>query len=644
MNTILYYDYCAFFLIVVIGIYIIRRNRLRTERNRISRILLDVLYIATSLDIIRLNLDIYAPSLIRLRFALHSVFFFFQIMIALAFILYIVSITETWHVLRRHLALNMLTVVPAVILVILLWVNFDTQILFSVGADGSFVMNSGMMLIYAITALYFALTIVYLTVFRNMFTTSRFVSLLFPVPICSIALGIQFSNPTQRIMMFVLSICYLELILINRRAENVQDMLTGFSSGIVLDEFLKAAIISKRKVKLILVSITNYRAALHIGGYDDVGMIVKVIAQEIETITDDENIRAGLYYYGEGHFAITVSEKYDDRVELYADRILTRLDTEVKLYVADLELITSVSVVNCPEEVESMDTLHLLTTDLDEFGDGRRVLKASDYTNREEFILKKEMNAIIDRAIMEGHLYVYYQPIYSTKDGRFKSAEALIRLKDPEHGFVSPGLFIPLAEKSGAIHRIGSFVLEEVCAFIGSPEFDKLGVDYIEINLSAMQCLRSNLTEELRRLSEKYCISPSQVNLEITETAAGYSQSRLIKNIDSLHELGFSISLDDFGTGYSNMMRIASLPLSIVKLDRAFVIMEEEPDFRVILKNLIEMFKDMNLHVLVEGIETKKLADDFINFGVDYIQGYYYAKPMPKEDYIKFLKQHLHAS
>ena len=135
--------------------------------------------------------------------------------------------------------------------------------------------------------------------------------------------------------------------------------------------------------------------------------------------------------------------------------------------------------------------------------------------------------------------------------------------------------------------------------FIASPEFEDLGVEYIEVNLSAMQCLRSDLAEEIISLCHKYRVEASRINLEITETASAYSQSKLYGNISTLSEHGFTFSLDDFGTGYSNLMRIASLPLDIVKLDRAFVLMEEGGGHHVIIKNLIGMLKDMEKSELI---------------------------------------------
>lgn len=234
---------------------------------------------------------------------------------------------------------------------------------------------------------------------------------------------------------------------------------------------------------------------------------------------------------------------------------------------------------------------------------------------------------------------MYYQPIYSVNEQRFNSAEALLRLKDDKYGFISPEIFIPAAEKSGAIHKIGAFVLDEVCRFIASEEYKALQLDYIEINLSVAQCMQNDLANQVLETIDKYKITPDQINLEITETAASYSQKTMLENLSVLSDAGISFSLDDFGTGYSNMRRIASLPLHLVKLDKSFADMGENPKLQIILQNTIQMIKAMNMKIVVEGIETEKLVQQFSDLQCEYIQGYYYSKPIPKEEFVDFIKE-----
>ena len=180
--------------------------------------------------------------------------------------------------------------------------------------------------------------------------------------------------------------------------------------------------------------------------------------------------------------------------------------------------------------------------------------------------------------------------------------------------------------------------MESVCSFIGSEEYAGLGLDYIEVNLSPAQCMENNLAENMIGIMQKNHVQPSQLNLEITETASGEIQNVVMDNITTLYDAGISLSLDDFGTGYSNMTRIASLPFHIIKLDKTFTQIEDNPNLIIVLENVIKMIKALNMKIVVEGIETKELVDHFARMECEYIQGYYYSKPLPKRDFVKFVK------
>ena len=234
---------------------------------------------------------------------------------------------------------------------------------------------------------------------------------------------------------------------------------------------------------------------------------------------------------------------------------------------------------------------------------------------------------------------MYYQPIYSIKDGRFVSAEALIRLTDEEYGFVSPALFIPAAERKGLMIPIGDFVLESVFEFISENDLPELGLSYIELNLSVAQCLQGDLADKIFALEKKYHINPERVNLEITETTYENIGEITDLNIKRLSENGFSFSLDDYGTGFSNMHRISRLPLKIIKIDKTMVDDMENKSGMSVLSNTVSMMKDIDKEIVCEGVETKEQLDTLVSLGVDFIQGYYFSKPLSAKQFISFIRE-----
>ena len=255
-----------------------------------------------------------------------------------------------------------------------------------------------------------------------------------------------------------------------------------------------------------------------------------------------------------------------------------------------------------------------------------------------DFQIHHQIDHIISTGIKNNSFEMYYQPIYSVEKKQFVSAEALIRLRDEKLGFVSPSIFIPAAEKNGAIHQIGDFVLEDVISFIAKSDLEKYGLEYIELNLSVAQCIESNLSEKVMALLEKYTVSPDKINLEITETSENLNFEIIEENINMLASRGIKFSLDDFGTGYSNILRITKLPLNIIKLDKSFVDDLEKPGMKTVISETVSMLKKMKKKILIEGVETYEDLDYFRNVGCDYIQGYYFSKPLTKDDFFEFLR------
>ena len=150
--------------------------------------------------------------------------------------------------------------------------------------------------------------------------------------------------------------------------------------------------------------------------------------------------------------------------------------------------------------------------------------------------------------------------------------------------------------------------------------------------------MQERLHKRLWDIMAEYGVEPDQINLEITETAASHAQEVMAENLSKLTQAGVSFSLDDYGTGYSNIKRVIQLPLKIIKLDKTFVDEQDNPKMLVVLKNTVAMLKDMNMEIVVEGIETQEMLDFFTELRCDFIQGYFFSKPIPKPEFVSFIK------
>lgn len=248
------------------------------------------------------------------------------------------------------------------------------------------------------------------------------------------------------------------------------------------------------------------------------------------------------------------------------------------------------------------------------------------------------LDEIID-AMNEDRVEVFYQPIYSTDSRKFESAEALVRIRGKDGGIIPPGLFIPVSEETGLIARLGEIVFEKVCRFITQCHPRQYGLEYIEVNLSVVQCEDRLLAQKYINIMEKYQIDPSYINLEITESASIIMKKILLENMSDLIEYGVSFSLDDFGNGQSNLNYIVEMPVQIVKFDKDITQSYFENDkARYVLQAAADMVQGLKLRVVAEGVETAEQLRELERLGIDYIQGYLFSKPVEANQFIEFLK------
>lgn len=263
-----------------------------------------------------------------------------------------------------------------------------------------------------------------------------------------------------------------------------------------------------------------------------------------------------------------------------------------------------------------------------------------DQDTVQEMREREYMREMIISAMAEDRVEVFYQPIYSTKKKSFVSAEALVRIREKDGSILSPAKFIPIAEQTGLIAQLGEIVFEKTCQFIKKRDPGRYGIEYIEVNLSVRQCETKDLAEVYMQIMKKYDVDPAMINLEITETASILTRQTLVENMQILIGHGVSFSLDDFGNGQSNLNYIVDMPVSIVKFDRdmsqAYF---ENKKAKFVMEAAMRMIHDMKLRIVSEGIETKEQMETIAELGIDYIQGYYFSRPIREDEFFDFIRE-----
>lgn len=257
-----------------------------------------------------------------------------------------------------------------------------------------------------------------------------------------------------------------------------------------------------------------------------------------------------------------------------------------------------------------------------------------------QMISERKMTQQIAEALEEDRVIVYYQPIYSIEKKRFTSAEALVRIIDREGKIIPPGAFVQIAESNGMIIEIGRRVFEKVCHFYQENSLENFGIQYIEVNLSVVQCADDRLADIYIDIMNRIKMDPKCINLEITESASMRAKQTLISNMERMMERGIHFSLDDFGTGQSNLNYIVDMPVKIVKFDREMIqAYFASQKAKYVMDAAMHMIQGMGLEIVAEGIETEEQYKKMEEIKINYIQGYYFSRPLPEQEFLAFLQR-----
>ena len=266
-----------------------------------------------------------------------------------------------------------------------------------------------------------------------------------------------------------------------------------------------------------------------------------------------------------------------------------------------------------------------------------------DNALHESEIFTERLLEDFQRAVDEKEFQVYYQPKFDIRPAEpvLCSAEALVRWKHPQLGMISPGVFIPLFENNGLVQRLDSYIWREVARQQREWK-DRIGFSVpVSINVSRIDMLDTKLVEHMRALLEEFRLEYGDMHLEITESAYTQDSEQIIETVNQLREAGFMIEMDDFGSGYSSLNMISTLPVDALKLDMQFIrnAFSERRDTRM-LEVVIEIADSLGVPTIAEGVETAEQMFTLKAMGCDIVQGYYFSRPIPVDEYEKFLLKH----
>lgn len=643
MNSTIHFDICAIIILTILLLALFMRKLNKGRSNMMFCVMVIIVlaegifsYFGAHLD----NMDIEYSLGRGIRYVVDYIHMFCIVYEMPLFLLYILSLLGVFYKIEKEILLRLMWWVPIGIEALLLVINMFTGIMFYYDENMVFQRTGLLSILYYVSFYYIFFGLYLLISHRKLLTKTKFYILCIFAPVNIGILVTQLLVPDLRLNNIALAIFFVIIAVAIQKPEEYLDIVTDTQSYSAFLNELNKVYMSGTSSRLIIFKFVNHRSLRNTMGLEMYTKLVRQIAGMIKTMNLLVKSRCEIFYLDDGTFVALGSYRYEENVMNLGRMISAYTQEPIRINKMEVMLEPCVCFMSFPEDISNIETLSRFINEIENrVPNDRHLINLGKHSKLKDFRMINDIDEIINRGIINNRFEMYYQPIYSIKDKKFLSAEALIRLIDEEYGFVSPGIFIPAAEKSGAIHQIGDFVFNSVCEFMASDEYKALDLNCIEINLSVAQCIELDIVEKFTEVTERLGVDPSSINLEITETAMDYDPFITDSNIGRLRKRGYTFSLDDYGTGYSNIRRLVSLPIDIVKIDRSLVVEMDNPQMWTVITNTVRMLKNMKKKILVEGIEDARAVDRFVELGCDYIQGFYYSKPLSKRAFIEFIKK-----
>ena len=543
------------------------------------------------------------------------------------------AVTEIKYSFRR--IWEYMSYVPLVVEFIILLI-FPTKIYLNAQEGALYSYGITVVVTYVFCGMYLMTTMALTIAMRKHIQKRRKLSVGFFMLVWLCAAMIQFANNRLLIISFAMSVACMYMFCRLENPEYHLDFSTNVFNkrGFVI--FMEENLKSHSKKSLVNVSINELKNFNDVFGNKTTKKLVNDICQYFMNGHD-----VAVFNLEDNLFSICLEEKEDltKYIEYLKKGFSCPWDcngTQVMVNVS-MSFVDKMGLWTEPEELEEI--IHYVASE-EENADQQVIHIDETYVARREKSVA--IQHALEHAITNNGVEVHYQPIYSIAQGKFNSMEALVRIRDASGNLIMPGDFIEYAEKNGMIFKLGETVFRKVCEFIQRNHVEDYGIDYIEVNLSVVQCMQEDLATRFSNIMGEYQIAPHRINLEITETAAINSKRALEKNMQDLIAYGASFSLDDYGSGYSNLTYLVEMPVKIIKIDRELTIAyEKSAKARVAIEHTIEMAHTIGMYVLVEGIETEEQYIAFKKLGVEYIQGYYFSRPLPADRVLSYCQEWL---
>ena len=436
----------------------------------------------------------------------------------------------------------------------------------------------------------------------------------------------------MEVTMVVANLCAYLVYFSLRSPDYYVDIRTGRFNLNGFIEVLREKYDYDESVSCFIIRVKNYHAICRIYDEESLQEVQKQIAEIVKFKSGDKDI----YHIGAATFAVLV-DGTEEVKELY-EKLVKVMPYQWNLKREAVSHEYSYYYVTFPEDSDDIEDIiqriHYARSDHKGHHKPNELihLRTEALADATRF---KEVAHRIEEAILDNSLELNFQPIYSFAENRITSLEVLSRLKDENHRYINPEYFIHVAEINHTIIQLSRQMFEKTCRFAANNNIFDRGINDMNINISPIQCQDEHLVDELKRIAAKYRIPLKRFHFEITESKLTDADA-VFDTLTKLRKCGAKVALDDFGTGYSNIASIMLMPIDFVKIDKSLLWSYASGD-NEFLNELMPMIRSEGKKIIAEGIETEEHIEILRKMGGDFLQGYYYSKPLNEKDFIRFI-------
>lgn len=421
------------------------------------------------------------------------------------------------------------------------------------------------------------------------------------------------------------------------REQAVTDRLTGLPNRFACNELMQDLLWRTERFAVVSADLNNFKSINDTMGHDTGDNVLKEIATRWKDLAN--SLTTGTIDFvaritGDEFFLILTGYNSEEDVLATIEAYKEELEKKITIDDCDYYMTACFGYSMCPEDSDVIDNLFTFSDaalhEVKKTGSGSRILRFTmDVLNSENAL---EIERKIRAALTNDKIFCHLQPQYDM-DHRLRGFEALARMKDDNGSYISPMDFIPVAEKTGLVDRIDMRVFDLAVQFLDNV-INETGADItLSANVSVRHLMKNNFTEDLKKVLDKYSVSPERIEIEITESIMIDSAEKALQRIDELKQLGMKVAIDDFGTGYSSLSYLNNFPTDMLKIDKSFIDnMSLNESSKQYVAMIISIGHTLDLKVISEGVESADQVMVLKDIGCDYIQGYVWGRPMLPED------------